>query len=261
PRRSSDLGSLPWAGAAGLALINPLLIAGAPLMLVASVLAGLRGSRYAVFFLCGWVPLLAVTVLGSAQLYGVAAGWTWSANAALVAGAFEAMVLSLGLADRALALRRAHEQARRLADIDPLTGLFNRRAWSHRLPELERESAARAVPLTVLFLDLDAFKQLNERHGHAAGDNALLTLASVLRAELREVDLIGRYGGEEFVVALPGADEAHAQRVAERIRQRLEERSFMAVGVRFTVSIGIAALQSHEDTAQLLRRADEAMYA
>ena len=255
------IGSQPWSGAFGRALINPLLIAGAPLLLVASMLAAMRGSRYAWFFLCGWTPLLAVTVLGSAQLYGVAAGWTWSANAAFVAGAFEALVLSLGLADRALALRRAHEQARRLADIDPLTGLYNRRAWSQRLPETEREARARGVPLTLLFLDLDGFKQLNDQHGHAAGDNTLLALAGVLRAELREEDLIGRYGGEEFVVALPGADEAHALQVAERIRQHLKERSLTAVGVQCTVSIGVAALQSHEDTAELLRRADEAMYA
>lgn len=254
-------GIVPWAGAAGRALINPLLIAGAPLMLAASALAAGRGSRYAVFFLCGWTPLLAVTVLGSVQLYGVASDWTWVAEAAFVAGAFEALVLSLGLADRALALRRAHEQARRLADIDPLTGLYNRRAWSQRLPATERDARARGVPLTVLFLDLDGFKQLNDRHGHAAGDNILLALAGVLRAELREEDVIGRHGGEEFVVALPGADEAHAMRVAERIRQRLKERSSMTVGVQCTVSIGVAALQPHEDTAQLLRRADAAMYA
>jgi diguanylate cyclase (GGDEF)-like protein len=255
------VGSLPWSGALGRALINPLLIVGAPLLLVASLLAALRGSRYARFFLFGWTPLLVVTVLGSAQLYGVAAGWTWSSNAALVAGAFEALVLSLGLADRALALRRAHEQARRLADIDPLTGLYNRRAWSQRLPETERDARARGLPLTLLFLDLDGFKQLNDQHGHAAGDSTLLVLAGVLRAELREEDLIGRHGGEEFVVALPGAGEAHALQVAERIRQRLKERSLMVVGVQCTVSIGVAALQAHEDTAQLLRRADEAMYA
>ena len=255
------VGSLPWTGATGRALINPLLIAGAPLLLAASMLAAARGSRYAVFFLCGWTPLLAVTVLGSAQLYGVAPGWTWAADAALVAGAFEALVLSLGLADRALALRRAHEQARHLADIDPLTGLYNRRAWSQRLPETERDVRARGVPLTLLFLDLDGFKQLNDQHGHDAGDNTLRALAVVLRAELRDEDLIGRYGGEEFVVALPGADEAHALQVAERIRRRLKERSLLAVGVECTVSIGVAALQAHEDTSQLLRRADEAMYA
>jgi diguanylate cyclase (GGDEF)-like protein len=255
------LGAMPWAGAIARELINPLLIAGAPLMLVSSGLAAWRGSRYALFFLCGWTPLLAVTVLGSAQLYGVAADWTWTSQAAFAAGAFEAMVLSLGLADRALALRRAHEQARRLADMDPLTGLYNRRAWNQRLPATEQDARARGLPLTVLFLDMDGFKQLNDRHGHAAGDSVLIAMAGVLRAELREEDVIGRHGGEEFVVALPGTDEAHALRVAERIRKRLKERSLTAVGVQCTVSIGVAALQPGEDTAQLLRRADDAMYA
>jgi diguanylate cyclase (GGDEF)-like protein len=254
-------GAIPSAGAALRALINPLLIAGAPLLLVASTLAAWRGSRYARFFLLGWTPLLVVTALGSAQLYGVASGWTWTATAALVAGAYEALVLSLGLADRALALRHAHEQARRLADIDPLTGLYNRRAWSRLLPAIRDKTRARNAPLTVLFLDLDDFKRLNDQHGHAAGDEVLLELARVLRSELREQDLIGRFGGEEFVVALPGIDAAHATRIAVRIGQRLELRSLEAIGVACTVSTGVASLQSHEDTDDLLRRADEAMYA
>ena len=253
-------GAIPSTGVALRALINPLLIAGAPLLLAASALAAWRGSRYARFFLLGWTPLLVITALGSAQLYGVAPDWTWTAPAALVAGAYEALVLSLGLADRALALRHAHEQARRLADIDPLTGLYNRRAWSRLLPAIRDKVRARNAPLTVMFLDLDDFKRLNDQHGHAAGDEILLELARVLRSELREQDLIGRFGGEEFVVALPGIDAAHATRVAVRIGQRLELGSLEAIGVACTVSTGVASLQAHEDTDDLLRRADEAMY-
>ncbi|RYD14380.1 MAG: diguanylate cyclase [Lysobacteraceae bacterium] len=254
-------GAIPSTGAALRALINPLLIAGAPLLLAASALAAWRGSRYARFFLLGWTPLLVVTALGSAQLYGVAPEWTWTAPAALVAGAYEALVLSLGLADRALALRRAHDQARQLADVDPLTGLYNRRAWSRLLPAVRDKARARDAPLTVLFLDLDDFKRLNDQHGHAAGDEVLLELARVLRSELRAQDLIGRFGGEEFVVALPGIDAAHATRIAVRIGQRLELGSLEAIGVTCTVSTGVASLQPHENTDDLLRRADEAMYA
>jgi len=114
----------------------------------------------------------------------------------------------------------------------------------------------------VLFLDLDRFKELNDQLGHEAGDAALRVLANVMREELREQDLIGRYGGEEFVVALPGADRAHAARVAERIRQRLQDLASAdpAAAMR-TVSIGVATLNAGESTTSLLKRADTAMYA
>ncbi|HEY0179970.1 MAG TPA: diguanylate cyclase [Dokdonella sp.] len=253
---------LPGVDALGRALINPLLIAGGPLLIGAGLCAAWRGSRYARFFLAGWTPLLGVTVLSSLQLYGIAPDWTWSDQAELMAGAFEALVLSLGLADRALALRRAHEQARRLAYLDPLTGLYNRRGWGERLLALEEAALRGGAPLSVLFLDIDRFKALNDRHGHEAGDAALRLLATVMRAELREKDAIGRYGGEEFVVALPGADAERALQLGERIRRRVRECSATEPpGVVATVSIGVATLRPDEGIATLLRRADRAMYA
>lgn len=258
------IGLLPIhvADALGRTLINPLLILGGPLLLYVSVLAGWRGSRYGKFFLLGWTPLLTVTVLGSVQLYGLAAQWTWTDDAALAAGAFEALVLSLGLADRSLALRVDRDRARRLADIDPLTGLYNRRAWSEHLAALDEAMRRQGLPLSVLFLDLDHFKQLNDRFGHEAGDAALRALAGVMRSELREQDRIGRHGGEEFVVALPGADAAYALQAAERIRQRLQDRVAVApADATTTVSIGVATLHPDEDMLALLKRADEAMYA
>lgn len=256
------LSPIPGVDTLGQLLINPLLILGGPVLLYVSTLAAWRGSRYAAFFLCGWAPLLVVTVLESLQLYGVAAQWTWSADAALGAGAFEALVLSLGLADRSLALRRDRDHARLLADIDPLTGLYNRRAWSERLLQLDATMRRQRLPLSVLFLDLDRFKALNDRLGHEAGDAALRTLADVMREELRDQDQIGRYGGEEFVIALPGADRTHALQAAERIGQRLRDRAAADPdGATPTVSIGVATLRTDEDMPALLKRADEAMYA
>jgi len=203
-----------------------------------------------------------VTVLGSLQLYGIADGWTWSDEAALGAGALEALILSLGLADRSLALRRDRDNARRLADIDALTGLYNRRGWTDRVLAIDEALHDERQTFSVLFLDLDRFKELNDQLGHEAGDAALRVLANVMREELREQDLIGRYGGEEFVVALPGADRAHAARVAERIRQRLQDLASAdpAAAMR-TVSIGVATLNAGENTTSLLKRADTAMYA
>jgi diguanylate cyclase (GGDEF)-like protein len=260
----AGLGLVPVesANALGRALINPLLILGGPLLLGVAAAAAWHGSRYARFFLAGWTPLLAVTVLGSLQLYGIADGRTGSDEAALVAGAIETLVLSLGLAERSLALRRDRDHARRLADIDALTGLYNRRAWTDRMLALEEELQRQGHSFSVLFLDLDLFKELNDRLGHEAGDTALRVLAGVMREELREQDIIGRYGGEEFVVGLPGADRAHASLVAERIRQRLQDLSNAdpARAMR-TVSIGVATLHKGENTNALLQRADAAMYA
>ncbi|MGH8173451.1 MAG: sensor domain-containing diguanylate cyclase, partial [Rhodanobacteraceae bacterium] len=258
------LAQVPDESAQSLArmLLNPLLILGGPLLLGVATLAAWRGSRYAVFFLVGWAPLLAMTVLGSAQLYGVAASWTWSDNVSLATGAFEALVLSLGLADRSLALRHDRDKARRLADIDALTGLYNRRAWTEQMLAAQTDLQRAGQAFSVLFLDLDQFKELNDRLGHEAGDAALRTLASVMREELREQDIIGRYGGEEFVVALPGADRTHASRVAERIRLRLDELAAADPSKAMrTVSIGAATLLAGEGTTRLLKRADDAMYA
>ena len=243
------------------AAINPLLILGGPLVLGVSLLAAWRGSRYARFFLLGWTPLLSVTVVGSLQHFGIATSWTWVPAAMLSAGVFESLVLSLALADRSLALRRDRDQARRLADIDPLTGLFNRRAWSERLLRIEESMRLQRRPLSILFLDLDHFKALNDRFGHAAGDVALRELAVLMREELGNAAPIGRYGGEEFVVALAGADNAQATAAAQRIRQRLRDRSLKdPEAANPTVSIGVATRELDEELSVLLRRADEAMY-
>lgn len=260
----SLLGMIPATTGIARILINPLLILGGPLLLAVSALAVVRGSRYAVFYLVGWVPLLVVTVLGSLQMYDRLPDWTWSGDAAIAAGAFDALVLSLGLADRSLALRRDRDRARRLADIDPLTGLWNRRAWSERLQLMEESARRIRRPLSLLFMDLDHFKQLNDVHGHEAGDNALRLVADLMRRVLRNHEQIGRYGGEEFVVALPGADAAQALQIAERIRQQLQQMATSKAGsgqVVPTVSVGVATLRPGEDTRALIQRADAAMYA
>lgn len=252
------LGLVPSLRPAVQALVNPALILGGPLALVAAGAAAWRGSRYAALFLLGWVPLLAVTVLGSLQLYGVAADWTWSHDAALAAGAFESVVLTLGLAERAASVRKQRDQALALADLDPLTGVLNRRAW-HQHVEVHAGMEATGR-LSLLFLDLDHFKQVNDRIGHEGGDRVLRLFADVMRRALRGQDVLGRYGGEEFVVALPGLEAAQACAVAERIRESLHTAS-TADGMPLTVSIGVAVRQPGEALQGVLRRADAAVYA
>lgn len=240
-------------------LINPMLILGGPLLLGTALAAAWRGSRYAALFLLGWLPLLGVTVLGSLQLYGVASDWTWTGDAALAAGAFEAVVLSLGLAERAASVRRQRDRARALADLDPLTGVLNRRAWQDRMQDHVGTDNLRA--LSVLFVDLDHFKLVNDRLGHEGGDRVLTLVVESLRSVLRERDVLGRYGGEEFLVGLPDTDTTQACAVAERIRATLRTKSALAgAELALTVSIGVATQRAGEPMDALLRRADAAMY-
>ncbi|SDF15939.1 MULTISPECIES: diguanylate cyclase [Rhodanobacteraceae] len=242
-------------------LLQPLLLIGASLLLVAGAIAAARGSRHAWFFLVGWTPLLLLTALCGAQTQGMLADAPWLPNAAIAFGAFEAIVLSIGLSDRALTIRHDRDRARQLADSDPLTGVHNRRAWTDAA--LERLEQGLSRPIALLFLDLDHFKELNDRFGHAAGDRALVAVAAALRDELRPSDLLGRFGGEEFVAMLQGVDRENAMQVATRLCRRIT-RLDAHLGENsepLTVSIGVA-LRTPADTLQsLIERADAAMYA
>lgn len=155
------------------------------------------------------------------------------------------------------------QQLERLALTDALTGLATRR---HFLAEVEREMhrARRGHALSVLVFDVDHFKSINDSLGHAAGDSVLAELGRCVRGVLREADIAGRLGGEEFGVVLADADEGLAAAIAERLRAALASAHVLLDGsgeVRFTVSIGIATMQQGDvDPAALLARADAAMY-
>ncbi|MEO9019796.1 MAG: sensor domain-containing diguanylate cyclase [Gemmatimonadaceae bacterium] len=152
-----------------------------------------------------------------------------------------------------------------LAHTDPLTHLLNRRALTIRLvAELERVRRYNS-PLTMLMLDLDLFKNVNDTYGHLVGDEVLRGIAMILQRSVRSVDMVARYGGEEFVVVLPETGETGAVAFAERIRQRAEQHNFEAARsaiVKVTVSIGVSCFPSpHVDSAEdLFARADAALY-
>ena len=152
-----------------------------------------------------------------------------------------------------------------LAHTDSLTHLLNRRALTIRLvAELERVRRYNS-PLTMLMIDLDHFKLVNDTFGHLVGDEVLRGLAMILQRSVRSVDMVARYGGEEFVVVLPETGETGAVAFAERIRQRAEQHNFEAARsatVRITVSIGVSCFPSpHVESAEdLFARADAALY-
>jgi diguanylate cyclase (GGDEF)-like protein len=251
---------IPALEGIGQLLVNPLLTLGAALLLLASVIAAFRGSRHAWFFLAGWTPLLALTAMTSAQVNGALPALPWLNDAGLAAGAFEAIVLSFGLADRALLIRRDRDQVRVLADRDSLTQLLNRRAWNEAA--ILAMSTLSSRPQALLFLDLDHFKKLNDKRGHAAGDEALVAVADALRQELRPGDLLGRYGGEEFVALVDGAGAEEAMLVATRMCRRIHRLEIPVDGDRLTltVSIGVAIRRATDSIDSLVARADQAMY-
>jgi diguanylate cyclase (GGDEF)-like protein len=241
-------------------LLNPLLVIGSLLILFTSLAAGWRGSRYAWYFLAGWAPLLLLTALNSAQINGALSGLPWLGDACLGAGAFEALVLSAGLADRALTSRRDRDVVHRLANTDALTNILNRRGWTEGLRLALQANPSR--PQTLLFMDLDHFKMLNDCRGHNAGDRALVAVADTLRTELRPADLLGRYGGEEFVALLDGLEAQHALQVATRLCRRVSRLEVpVQDDMRLSISIGIAVRLPGDTVESLIERADQAMYA
>jgi diguanylate cyclase (GGDEF)-like protein len=177
--------------------------------------------------------------------------------------------LSLGLLlltlPPAVLLQRSllHQQLQAAARTDAKTGLLNAAAWQ-READTELVRAQRAdAPLALLLVDLDHFKRVNDTYGHLVGDQVLVGVATTLCNQLRDYDIVGRFGGEEFVVLLPGADTVEACRVAERLRSRVRRLAVPAEdgSVCVTISVGIALLTAHgQDLIELLAAADLALY-
>lgn len=154
---------------------------------------------------------------------------------------------------------QAYAEARRAATTDPLTGLRNRR---YVLPEFERlfqRSKREGRALACMMLDADAFKVVNDTHGHRAGDEVLELLARRIADAVREYDLVGRYGGEEFIVVVPELDPGDVRAMAERIHDSIRSRPL--AGLDVTVSVGVAFLSDEDARAEdLIHRADQALY-
>ncbi|MCP1602383.1 diguanylate cyclase (GGDEF) domain-containing protein [Pseudomonas citronellolis] len=150
------------------------------------------------------------------------------------------------------------------ANIDTLTGLFNRRWLEHVYERESTRCAFNEQPLAMLMLDVDHFKDYNDRHGHLAGDYALCLVAHTLRSQLRPKDSMARFGGEEFVILLPEVSLDEARAIGERLRMSLEQIDsfYSPLGALpgVTVSLGVAEMYLQESLQGLLRRADEALY-
>jgi diguanylate cyclase (GGDEF)-like protein len=175
----------------------------------------------------------------------------------------EAMQVALAhLLDRLTRQKRILE---RQASTDPLTGLANRRRVLEQLTHEIQRHRRHALPLSVLAIDVDHFKRINDTWGHAAGDQVLQSLARLLTLGVRKSDVVARYGGEEFLVVLPDTGSEGGRVVAEHLRQQVAELALAGAeeqpdAIRVSISIGIATLQGEESLQALIDRADNALY-
>lgn len=159
---------------------------------------------------------------------------------------------------------KMEEELKRLASVDPLTGALNRRAFLSALDKEWSRAARYGTGLSLLMLDLDHFKRVNDTYGHDMGDKVIARFCELARSLLRDIDLLGRWGGEEFIIALPHSDLRGARLVAERIREAFAESVFEPLGsgsFAVTVSIGVADIgDGRMPHDRLIRRADDALY-
>jgi diguanylate cyclase (GGDEF)-like protein len=158
-------------------------------------------------------------------------------------------------------LEESRAELKSMASIDVLTGVANRRAFRGSLRAELRRAGRERYCVALVALDLDHFKDVNDEQGHAAGDEALRSVADAIRAELRPSDVCGRIGGDEFMVALPRTDGADAVRVLERLRSSVADLGLGPVGRSVTLSIGVAEFPTHSlGDETLMRMADLALY-
>jgi len=161
--------------------------------------------------------------------------------------------------------RQAEElvDVRARAALDPLTGVCNRGTFDRALKQAIQRAHNADAPMSLVLFDIDHFKAVNDNHGHPAGDAVLVEFAAAIRDQVRDDDVVGRYGGEEFAVILPGAAESVAMSVAERMRIATCQLRFPepAQRVKVTVSAGVSLLRGTDSPMAMLRRADAALYA
>jgi diguanylate cyclase (GGDEF)-like protein len=235
---------------------------------IALIWVGVKGmlarDRPSILFLCSWLPLLFCVAW---RVVEVNAGMP--ANPALrfafpVSYVLSGILLFVGLGERMLQYKRERDASDILARRDPLTEVDNRRALDERLQAAALHAGQSSQPLALLFVDLDHFKRINDEYGHDVGDECLREVARRIRGALRFGDVLGRYGGEEFVIGLPGMHVEDASAMGERIRQAVGSQPIYCgeVGIGITISIGVAAL--HDGLAGFdaaIKRADRALYA
>ncbi|WKE66241.1 sensor domain-containing diguanylate cyclase [Gallaecimonas kandeliae] len=221
--------------------------------MVMAVLALLRGSGSARYYMVAFSTLLLGVVVYMLKSFGILPHNFYTQNAFQIGSLIEMVLLSLAVASRLAELKRS-------SYADALTRLYNRRFFDERMVVEFHKAKVQGLPLSLVVIDVDLFKAFNDQHGHAKGDNALKAVANILSATVRRPNYPCRYGGEEFVLVLPGTDQAAAAVLAERIRAKVAKDT--AATFKLTVSLGHATLESgnFECPEDLFEAADFALY-
>jgi diguanylate cyclase (GGDEF)-like protein len=245
-------------------------VIGPVLAVWASIGALRRGFKPAGYFLAAWLVLGLGAASFALTIKGLLPSFVITNHALQISSVFEVALLSLALAARIKqvhierqSLAISEKRYRHLSQTDELTGLYNKRYLMDWLEGVKAPFLPAEGTLSLVIMDVDDFKAFNDAHGHQAGDQVLITLARVIDQNARQGDIACRFGGEEFIVILPGASAQQAQAVAERIRKGFESQTFAlspGQSVSVTVSLGVAQLKAGEDMQGLLERADQALY-
>ena len=243
----------------------------APALLIGMAIYRWRqGFSPARIFVLSWSVYIASALVYGMTFRGPIPAYPWTMASLQIGAVFEAALLTLAIADRFQTLRREREamvreerKLRQLAATDGLTSLFNARHFHAAIEESIASCIAMEQPISLLFLDVDHFKNFNDRYGHPQGDEVLRRMGRVIRDSLRGGDIPCRYGGEEFAVILPGTGIDGALMVAERIRTGISAVPFEPPDhepVTVTVSVGVAQHGQGELAPRLVERADQALY-
>jgi len=218
-------------------------------------------SRYGLIVVYGGLALGFALRVSQSPLFGMPVAGYLPQDVLLLAGVFAGLFHAVGSGAFALSIayERGASALRAAALRDPLTGIFNRRAFERQL----QQHLAGDAPFAVVFLDIDRFKEVNDRYGHTAGDTALRVCADTIVHALRTSDFVARIGGEEFAAILPGLSAAEAFDVVERVRSAIEAREIVSHDHRFSVTLsGDVAHSAHrlDDMGKLMKAADAGLY-
>ncbi|AAZ98646.1 Putative diguanylate cyclase (GGDEF domain) [Thiobacillus denitrificans ATCC 25259] len=233
------------------------------LMLALGLIAVRAGQKPARYFLIAALAAMVGAALTTLSTWGFVPHNAWTFRAVEVGMLFDATLLALALAYQFRVGQEQQLRAEQLAQLDPLTGLNNRRAFYGMTAAAWSNALRHAHATSVLLLDIDHFKQINDRYGHAEGDAVLKTVAGALKQSVRQGDVLARWGGEEFIVFLPETGLRDAALLAERLRVSIAALSVTGrVGtMAVTASIGVAERADHATLDSLIAAADACLFA
>lgn len=223
------------------------------LILVFAILSALKGNVASRPFLLGWSTLLITALIYMLKSFGVLPHNVFTQNSFQIGSLIEMVLLSLAIGSRYI-------EVRRISYSDSLSTLGNRRQFNEQLPAEFEHAQKTGYPLSMILIDIDHFKKVNDTHGHSVGDEVLIIIGKLLHSQMRKPNIACRYGGEEFAVILPRTDESSALVAAERIRALIDNTPMKSLNI--TVSIGVAC-SSHQDISssqRLIEAADKALY-